>query len=321
MRYIDLHSDTITMLRYPGENLLENKRMVTIPAMEEGETWIQCFSAFVPTGYFPHLCREALTWRWFCDIADKKDRLLELHKDRLYPVKGKKDLKRLEENGKTGVVFTGEDLGVIGRDIGKLDQAYKRGVRIATLTWNHENAIGYPNSKKAAVMQKGLKPFGLEVAERMNELGMIIDVSHLSDGGFWDVARISKKPFLASHSDSRAVTEHPRNLTDDMIKAIAEKGGVIGVNFAPHFLSDRDDNTSCIRDMLRHIRHIRRVGGSDVLAIGTDFDGISGRLQISSPSKMPQLAQALIKCGMKETELEKMFYRNVLRVFESAWEV
>lgn len=368
MKYLDLHSDTITMMHYPKENLVDNKRMVTIPGLQEGGAWIQCFSAFVPTGYFPHLCKDAFVWKRFCDIADKKDRLLELHSSLLAPITLWADVERLEEEGKKldigrraeeekkagigrleeegkkpdaerqekdkncssaevredggkiGVIFTGEDLGVIGSDMRKLDIVFQRGVRIATLTWNHENALGFPNSMKTQVMQSGLKPFGVEVVRRMNELGMIIDVSHLSDGGFWDVARISKKPFIATHSNSREITDHPRNLTDAMIRAIANSGGVIGLNFAPHFLSDRGDDTSRIRDMLRHIRHIRSVGGSDVLAIGTDFDGIHGHLEIDSPEKIPLLAQALIKCGMKETELEKMFYKNALRVCREVWQ-
>ena len=231
------------------------------------------------------------------------------------------DIERLmqnPENGKIGVIFTGEDLGVIGSDLRKLDTVYQRGVRIATLTWNHENTLGFPNSVKPQVMQERLKPCGIEAVERMNELGMVIDVSHLSDGGFRDVARISKKPFIASHSNSREITDHPRNLTDAMIKAIAESGGVIGLNFAPHFLSERGES-SRIRDMLQHIRHIRNVGGSDVLALGTDFDGISGRLEIDSPAKMPRLSQVLTKCGMKEAEQEKMFYGNAVRVLREVW--
>src|SRR5699024_7042079 len=114
-----------------------------------------------------------------------------------------------------------------GTSLRRLHEFYDAGVRLITLTWNYENAAGYPNSRDSSVMRKGLKPFGKVLIEEMNDLGMIIDVSHLSDGGFWDVARRSKKPFIASHSNARAVTSHPRNLTDEMIRAIAEKGGVI----------------------------------------------------------------------------------------------
>lgn len=304
------------MLRFPKENLTDNKRMVSISAMKQGGALVQCFSAFVPTGFFPKPLRDSLAWKAFCSIADKKDKLLELHKNELVPVSAVEDIDFCIAEGKLGALFTIEDLGVIGSDIEKLQTAYDRGVRIASLTWNHENTVAFPNSAKPSVMEKGLKPFGIQAVERMNELGMIVDVSHLSDGGFWDVVNFSKKPFVATHSNSRAVTDHPRNLTDEMIKALAEKGGVMGLNFAPDFLSGRKDKESRIEDMVRHVTHIRRVGGSDVLAIGTDFDGIEGKLEIGTPAEMPLLEAALKKAGLSDTELEKMWHGNVMRVFQ-----
>lgn len=127
------------------------------------------------------------------------------------------------------------------------------------------------------------------------------------------MARRSKKPFIASHSNARAVTSHPRNLTDEMIRAIAEKGGVIGLNFCPGFLSSR--NISTINGMLRHIHHIYQVGGEDVLALGSDLDGISGRIQLDSCDKIPLLAGALKRYKMSDRVLEKMWNKNALRVF------
>lgn len=318
-RYIDLHCDTITMLHYPRENLTDNKRMVSIADMEKGETLVQCFSAFVPTGFFPKPVRDKTVWNRFNRIADKKDALLELHKASLAPVYGTDDIEFCKDNKKIGVLFTIEDTGVIGNDIAKLEAAYDRGVRIAGLTWNHENTLAFPNSAKPAVMEKGLKDFGIMAIERMNELGMVIDVSHLSDGGFWDVARLSKLPFIATHSNSRAVTNHPRNLTDGMIKALAEKGGVTGLNFAPDFLSGKKGKKSKIDDMVKHILHIRNVGGSGVLAIGTDFDGIHGKLEIGTPSGMPMLFEALIKAGLTQSEIDKMKSGNIMRVFNEVW--
>ncbi len=314
MKYIDLHSDTVTVLKYPQENLMNNRRMVRIPRMKEADTFLQCFSAFVPTGFYPGPWKNYLVWKKFSRIADKKDHLLALHREELAPVLTKEDIAACEKSGKIGVIFTSEDLGVIGNEIEKLDIAYKRGVRIAGLTWNHENTIGFPNSAKTSVMQKGLKPFGRQVIERMQALGMIVDVSHLSDGGFWDVVKCSKKPFVATHSNSRALTNHPRNLTDEMIRALAERGGVMGLNFSPHFLGDTKDDHSCVSDMVRHVFHIRDVGGIGVLALGSDFDGIGGKLEIADPSGMPLLAQALEKQGMRGDEIEKMFYKNALRV-------
>lgn len=317
MKYIDLHSDTITVLKYPKEDLDNNHRMVNIMRMKEADTMLQCFSAFVPTGFYPGPWKNHLVWKKFCAIADKKEKLLKRHQESLAPVLHYEDIAYCTRNHKIGVIFTSEDLGVIGEDIHKLEIAYESGIRIASLTWNHENTIGFPNSSKPGVMQRGLKPFGRQVIDRMDELGILIDVSHLSDGGFWDVAKHSRKPFVATHSNSRAMTDHPRNLTDDMIKALADKGGVMGLNFSPRFLSSKKDDASRIEDMVRHVLHIRKVGGSGVLALGSDFDGIAGQLEISDPSKMPLLERALSKCGMSSGEIEKMFYKNALRVFRA----
>lgn len=319
MKYIDLHSDTITVLKYPKEDLENNHRMVSVTRMKEADTMLQCFSAFVPTGFYPGPWKNYLVWKRFRAIADKKEKLLELHQESLAPVLNYGDIAYCAGNHKIGVIFTSEDLGVIGEDIYKLEIAHENGIRIASLTWNHENTIGFPNSSKSSIMQRGLKPFGRQVIERMDELGILIDVSHLSDGGFWDVAKHSRKPFVATHSNSRAMTNHPRNLTDEMIKALADRGGVMGLNFSPRFLSKGKDNVSRIEDMVRHVLHIRKVGGSDVLALGSDFDGITGQLEISDPSKMPLLEQALLKHGMSTGEVEKMFYKNALRVFRT-WE-
>lgn len=388
--YIDLHCDTITMMR-ADEDLMRNRRMVSIPALQAGGALVQSFAAFVPTGLYPKPVRNALAWKRFCRIADRKDRLLEKHASELLPVRSMADIEKCRDSGRIGALFTIEDAGVVGRDPGRLEEAYRRGVRIASLIWNHENTLGYPNSAKAEMMQKGLKPFGLEMVEKMNELGIVVDVSHLSDGGFWDVAGVSKKPFLASHSNSRAMTNHPRNLTDEMIRALAESGGVMGLNFAPDFLapcaadgrdaSGEQDGTECgrsvagkapgeqdgtesgkkaeektpgdqestarrkqiqagaqsspvrrndaqtkaarvrresrIQDMVRHVLHIRNVGGYEVLALGSDFDGISGTLEVGTPAQLPLLEDALKKAGLTERELDAMWAGNICRVFRA----
>lgn len=319
LSYIDLHCDTITMLRRPRENLERNKRMVTIQAMQEGSVLVQSFAAFVPTGYYPKFMKKHQPWKRFCKIADKKDELLGIHKDILYPVLCGRDIDICKENKKIGVLFTIEDSGVFNKEIGRIKEAYQRGVRIANLTWNHTNTIGAPNSVKKKVMEQGLTTFGIEVVEEMNRLGIIVDVSHLSDGGFWDVVKHCKTPFIATHSNSRAITKHPRNLTDEMIRTLSERGGVMGLNFAPHFLSDRGDHTSRMEDMALHVMHIRKVGGSQVLAIGSDFDGIHGDLEIATPAQLPLLARLLRRKGLTETELEAMWYGNVCRVVREVW--
>src|SRR5699024_2775635 len=160
----------------------------------------------------------------------------------------------------------------------------------------------------------GLKTFGKDAIEYMNHLGMIIDVSHLSDGGFYDVAKISKKPFIASHSNSRTLSPHQRNMTDEMIKILAEKGGVMGLNFAPQFLNeDISIRDSKIELMVKHLNYMKNIGGEDVIALGSDFDGIGGNLELDSSDKMYLLFDALRVDGWSERLIEKLAYKNALR--------
>lgn len=316
MMLIDLHCDTIEKLARPfGRGSLErNPYGVDLARLREADALVQCFSMYFYTGAIPAPLRERASF-W---MADRRLDVWERERDRC-PKKPRlietaEDLSRCQREKRVGALLTLEDAVPVGSSLEKLHHFYRRGIRLITFTWNFENAAGYPNSARADIMERGLKPFGFLLLEEMERLGMIADVSHLSDGGFWDVARHSRKPFIASHSNARAVTPHPRNLTDEMIRAVADAGGVIGLNFCPKFLGTGRE--SRILDMLRHIRHIYRVGGAEVLAIGTDFDGITGRLQIPGTEKLYRLSDALKKHGMPSGVLEKMWGRNALRVMK-----
>lgn len=312
--YIDLHADTITALNVPKENLHSNRdRMVSLDSLKQGGTLVQCFSAFVPTGYYPRPFRNTIAWKRFIKIALRKNFLLNKHRSSLTPIRSANDVSHALPGKRVGLLFTIEDLGLIGNDLGHITTAEMLGVRIASLIWNHENTLAYPNSPNNRKMQRGLKPLGFAAVEELNRLHIVPDVSHLSDGGFWDVIQTSSAPVIATHSNARAITNHPRNLTDEMIKAIADKGGVIGLNFCPYFLS-KDRKNSRIEDMVRHVLHIRNVGGSGVLAIGSDFDGISGHLEIGTPARMPLLFDALSSAGLSSQELDDLARNNVLRV-------
>ena len=233
--------------------------------------------------------------------------VLDQYPDRLLPVRSREELERCFQEEKTGLLLTIEDGGVCGSNLENVKKVFELGVRLITLTWNYENAFGFPNGKDG-----GLKPLGIEAVQEMNRLGILVDVSHLSDDGSWDVQKYSKKPFVASHSNARAVTGHPRNLTDEMIRAVAESGGIIGLNFAPDFLGE--GGVSRVSDMVRHVLHIREKGGSGVLALGSDFDGIGGTLEIGGPDQFVLLWEALRKAGISETELEGMWCGNGTRV-------
>ncbi|MPW24680.1 membrane dipeptidase [Alkalibaculum sp. M08DMB] len=311
MNIIDFHCDTVQKIFHIGnENLYENSYSVDIKKMINSRVTAQFFALF--------LDREL--------IKDKKyniyDYTKEFYKVYSSQIKANEEYISLannyrdyEENmkeGKMSAFLTIEEGDFLENRIERLDEFYKLGLRLITLTWNYENCIGYPNSMNTNLMSKGLKPFGFEVIEKMNELGIIIDVSHLSDGGFYDCINHSKTPVIASHSNAREITCVPRNITDDMMKELADKGGIMGINFHPHFLGN--DNVSKIDHMIKHIKHIRNKAGIDALALGSDFDGIEGELEIANIGELGKLMIELEKSGFSPVEIEKICSLNAERI-------
>ena len=308
----DLHCDTVTMLK-KGETIRESHCKVSLANLKESDTLVQCFAAFIPTGYFPAPVRKGLVQRQFDRIYDNYQRMLAQHPEEMRPVLKAEDIETCRSDGKIGTLLTLEDGGIMGEDLANVEAFYDKGVRLVTLTWNSQNPIGFPRAKDPDKMARGLKPYGFQVLEELERLGMAVDVSHLSDGGFWDVIRQGKKPPLASHSNARDVWNHPRNLTDDMIRALAQKGGIMGLNFGPEFLGEGKGNR--VEDMVRHMRHICQVGGEDVMALGSDFDGIGGENEVASPADCKKLYEALQKSGFSERQLEKIWWKNAARYF------
>ena len=310
---IDLHCDTLMKVAKSGNLDANKKAHVSLKGLQEGGVALQCFADFVPTGLFPKPIRRGATNLMFNNFYRNYQKMMVYHADTLFPVLSKADLDKCGADGRIGVLLTIEDGGVLGERIENVKKYYDKGVRLVTLTWNHENAIGYPNSCDPEIMSKGLKPFGKEVVREMERLGMVVDVSHVSDGVFWDVAEMAIKPFLASHSNARAVCGHKRNMTDDMIKALADCGGVMGLNLGPEFVGAVEDVTR-LEDLVAQVAHIRDVGGIQVLALGSDFDGIHGALDIAGPQDWPKLEAALTAAGFSDDDLDKMWYTNAERV-------
>lgn len=183
-----------------------------------------------------------------------------------------------------------------------------------TLTWNYENTIGYPN-KDYTFTNEGLKPFGIEVLKQMDELGIIIDVSHLSDGGFWDVLKYGTRPFVASHSNARSIMNHPRNLTDKMIKEMGNRDCIIGLNYYGAFLQENEEST--FESICKHMDHIIKVGGEDILCLGSDFDGIDGSLPMTGCEDLNLLVNAMREFGFTDDIIAKICYKNALKFFET----
>ncbi len=313
----DLHCDTLMKMAKNG-CLDEGTAMVTLSGLRQGGVALQCFADFVPTGMFPRFCRGPLSSLMFRKLYKNYRAMMARYSDALFPVLCAADLDQAGEDGKIGVLLTIEDGGVMGNRLENVRKYCDMGVRLVTLTWNHPNFIGHPHSGDPEAMAKGLTDYGRQVVGEMERLGMVIDVSHGSDALFFQVAELAKKPFVASHSNARAVCGHTRNMRDDMIRLLADKGGVMGLNIGPDFLAEGSGGASRVEDMVRQILHIRKVGGSGVLALGSDFDGVRGDFEIAGPQDWPKLADALRKAGLPEEELEGMWWMNADRVLREA---
>jgi len=309
LKLIDLHCDTISccMKEKDKYGLFRNDFNVDIEKLKKANSSAQFFAMFVDLEKTKDPLEACLL------MADKFHQELEINKNYIKLAKNYEDIISNEKEDKISAFLTIEEGGVLQGSIGNLKRFYEMGVRLITLTWNYPNDLGFPNAN-IKDWKQGLTSFGKEVVQEMNSLGMLVDVSHLSDEGFYQVADISGRPFVASHSNARAVTHNYRNLTDDMIKLLAEKGGVMGINFEKTFLGNRQ--FSAVEDMVTHIKHIFNVGGAEVLAMGSDFDGINQELEIRDIGEIDKLINVLIKEGFTEGQLEKFLYKNALRVIK-----
>lgn len=315
MNLIDMHCDTFFLMEREEQSLSENSLCVDLKKMRQAGSIAQFFACFVNMKRFENNGGVDGAYQHVLQMIDRGKREFRDNANLISLVAGFDELKKNYETEKMSAFLTVEEGGILAGDMKRLEHLYNEGIRLITLLWNGENCIGYPNSRDRDIMQMGLKPFGVETVERMNELGMIVDVSHLSDGGFWDVVRYSKKPVVASHSNARALCSHPRNLTDEMIKALANQGGISGINFYPVFLNGNE--TSEIDDLVRHVEHMYHVGGEDFVAMGTDFDGFDDEVScIGHIGEMDYLYKALKKRKFNDSQIEKIWYKNALRVIK-----
>ena len=313
MLFFDLHCDTISKLCLQGGGLGRNGLHIDLDKLSRGGCLAQCFAAFIMTHGEAEECgAERDPWLWFVRLADAFYREMEAARSRIAPVRRAADIEENRRAGRLSALLTVEDGVLLEGQLRRLDALHDRGVAMLSLTWNYENSLGYPNSADPELHGLGLKAFGREAVERMEELGMIVDVSHLSEGGFWDVAEQAKRPFVASHSCARALCDHSRNLTDSQLRAIGEHGGVCGVNFFSEFLTGGGYTRA--EDIVRHMEHMVRVSGIESVAVGSDFDGIDCELELGDYGGMPLLLDEMSR-KFTDDEIEKICNLNALRVF------
>jgi membrane dipeptidase len=306
---IDLHCDTLWRVFTYGGCFSSNDYHIDLQKLKAGGSAAQFFAAFI---YMNERRRPVEDYRKDAyAMIERFNREIEENPG-LAAASSRDDFERNKRNGMVSTFLTIEEGGIIesSQDLASL---YDKNVRLITLTWNFPNSLGYPNIDWT-YSGKGLTSLGRDIVSEMAHKGILVDVSHLSDAGFWDTADIMQGPFLASHSCCRTLTHHPRNLTDKMIKAIADHHGVVGVNFSASFLGTGEKGT--IEGIIAHMKHLKKTGGMDICALGSDFDGIFCPLEVKDYSGMPLLLTALKENGFTEEECEKIAFKNALRMID-----
>ena len=321
---IDLHCDTIAHIEAEQRegkeiSLRRNTLHIDLERMQQGGYLCQCFALFTHLGALRK--RGESPFAHACHLADCWEEAISPNSDLIQKCVSYKEILACQAAGKMAALMTVEEGGVYEGKMENLYALYQRGVRMSTLTWNFENELGYPNppyeegKPYAADETNGLTPTGVEMVQEMQRIGMIVDISHLSDAGIWDVFRCTKEPVIASHSNAREACGHLRNLTDEMIRKLADHGGVTGINYCSDFIRSGTDFSSC-EDLVRHMKHLKQVGGIDCIALGSDFDGIGNQTEMGGAQGMQTLAVHMEKEGFTAGEIEKVFSQNALRVFQ-----
>lgn len=289
-KIIDTHCDTASKLLDFNDYLNENKTMVNISAMKKYKSYIQFFAAFVSKD-FPNSMLRAV------EILDKAKE--EIKKNNINLILSYEDFENTINKNSYGGILAIEDARALCGSLSSVRFFYDYGVRAMTLAWNDDNEVtaGVANVEKDA----GLTNFGADVVREMNRLGMIVDVSHITEKGFWDVMNISTKPVMASHSNCYSVCSHRRNLKDEQIKALIKNGGIMGINIYPLFLENEPEKAN-IKSVIRHIDHALSLGAEDNICLGSDFDGID-----TTPADITD-----VSCYIKVIDAMKTKYSNEL---------
>lgn len=301
MKIIDLHCDTLYKFKsVNGYSFKNNNGHITENTLIKGDYMAQCFAAYIPANL---MGEDAYTY-FSASINDFEKNILTA---KIKKAKNGKQIIENNNNGFVSAVLTVENAEPLNGSINRVNEFVNHNVRLLGLVHNGENCIGFPHNNSC----EGLKQFGKDVVEALNETDITVDVAHLNKKGFSDVADISKKPFVSSHSACDALCHHTRNLTDHQIRAIAKSGGVVGIPFYAAFLNGGTKTEIC--DIIRHLEHLINTGGEDIAALGTDFDGMTCDLFLKDCSEMPRIANEIIK-KFGFNLAEKICYKNALRI-------
>lgn len=306
MKYFDLHCDTATECFDKGLGLYQNSLQLSIERGLNLEKWVQVYAIWMNDEL-----RGEAAYQRFCKVYENF--LLELKKNEeiVQLCTTAREIEETLNKGKRVALLAAEGSAALGGRLEHVEDLYNKGIRLMTLTWNGKCEVGDGCMLPQA---GGLTEFGKAVIGEMNRLGMIIDVSHLSDKGFNDIVQYSKGPFVATHSNSKAICPHPRNLSDEAFKIIIQRKGLVGMNFYPVFINGT--TKASIKELLPHISHFLDLGGEDVIALGSDFDGAIMPMEVQNIGEIESLYSELVK-EYGYALSDKICFENALKFMKS----
>jgi membrane dipeptidase len=310
---VDTHADSLGGVLRGERHLYEraDSGQVDFPRLGEVGHTLQFFSLWVEPEYKP----ERALWRTlqYVDAFWEETRAAGINAVR--PVLDASDLTQAQHRRVPGAAISIEGAEALGSDPAMVRIMHRLGVRLMSLTWNQRNALADGSGEDPG--GGGISRAGREIVREMNRVGIVVDISHLSEAGFWDVLEVSDKPIIASHSNCRTLAPHRRNLTDHQIRALAAHGGVQGITFVRDFLGGVED----IGRVADHIVHALDLVGSDRhTALGSDFDGVETPVAgLEDVTRLPDLAELLSRRGLVDETIGRIFGYNYLEFFGQAW--
>lgn len=303
--YFDAHCDTIYRCLRTGAQLRENDGHLDLRRASAFGRFAQVFALYQDPEEVPQgstMVREGQL------LHQKFLREMEQNRDVIVPCRTGAEVDRAAAEGKMAALLSIEGAELLDCQIDRLDMARDWGVRLLNPVWNHANRLSGSN---AELPEQGLTSYGRDFARRMEDCGIYPDVSHISDPGFWDLVRLARGPVVASHSNSRALCPHRRNLTDDMFRAIRDSGGVVGLNLYRPFVGP----AGTMEELTAHVEHFLSLGGEKTLCLGGDLDGCEELAAgMEGIQDVPQLWQALADRGYPRQLLEDLFWNNLRRM-------
>lgn len=305
MKLFDLHCDTIERMEELGEDMLTDKTQLSLKYLPQIEKWCQTFAIFIPDRY-----RGQDAVNYYEQVLAYLHKMLKKHSDIVEWADTADDIRRITGRHKCAALLSVEGGAVLAGKLENVEKLKKDGVKMMTLTWNGPNEIASGNVDP----EMGFTPFGREVVREMERQNIIVDVSHLNDKGMEELMGFATKPIIATHSNLRSICSHKRNVTEEMFRYIVEHKGLCGLNLLHGFVSDEPMKDSKA-ELFRHVYRMLELGGEDVIACGSDFDG-GITSQMDNPALFASFGDYMVEHGISRRISDKIMFENALHFFE-----